>query len=129
MHSLHWLYLVKKLQVPTSSHLIFFFPSRAFKSPFTFKPYSHWGSLSLALPLSLSLSFPLFPLPLAPSLSLSFFLSLAVDLSVPRSAFHVNPLGGVAEGGLMASLSGVLAAVLLQLLGCDKERKGEKFSH
>lgn len=29
----------------------------------------------------------------------------------------------------MASLSGVLASVLLQLLGCDKESKEEKFSH
>lgn len=68
-------------------------------------------------------SFSLFPLylylflsfPSSHLLSLSFF--LFVYLSSLRSAFHVTPLGGVAEGGLMASLSGVLAAILLQLLG------------
>lgn len=87
-------------------------------------PYSHWGSLPLAF--SLSLSSPSLTLSLYPPLFLSFSLSVSLFL---RSAFHVTRLGGAAEGELMVSLSGVLAAVSLQLLGCDKERKEEKFSH
>lgn len=81
-------------------------------------PYSHCGSLSL----SLSLSIPLFFFVVFLSLSLSIFFFF-------WAAFHVTPPGRGAEGGLMASLSGVFAAVSLQLLGCDKESKEEKFSH
>lgn len=74
------------------------------------------ASLSLALSLSSSISRCLPSLSLSPSLPRSFFIFLHLSPS-PRSAFHVTPLAGVTEGGVMASLCGVLAAVSLQLLG------------
>lgn len=107
LHSLHWLYLVEKLK---SAHIItfdFYFHLQHSKA--------HLHScqiLSLTLFISIcpSLSFPV-------TLSLSLSVVLSFYLSFLRSVFHVTPLAGVAEGELMASLSGVLAAVLLQLLG------------
>lgn len=110
LHSVHRLYLLKRLKVPTSLHLIFtLFSSRAFKSPFTFIPCSHCGSLSLALLFSfISISSSLPPSP-------SFF-SFFLPVSPFFNLCHVTPYARVAEGGLMASLSYVLAVVFLQLL-------------
>ncbi|TNN54524.1 hypothetical protein EYF80_035227 [Liparis tanakae] len=48
-------------------------------------------------------------------------------LTSQRDIFHVTAAAVLAEGGPTASLSAVLAVVLLQLLGCDKERREEKF--
>lgn len=103
MHSVHWLYLVEKLKVPTSLHLIFIFIS-SIQKPIYIHAVFHTGILfhSFSLYLYLLLSFPS---------------SLSVYLSFLRSVFHVTALAGVAEGELMASLSGVLAAVLPRLLG------------
>ena len=88
------------------------------------KPIYIHSIFTLGFSLTRSLYLDLF---LFPFLSLSSFFS--VYFSFLGSVFHLTPLAGVAKGGLMASLSCVLAAVLLQLLGCDKERKEEKFSH
>jgi len=93
----------------------FVFPCWAFKSQFTFMTHSR-VLFSFALSLYLFLTFP-------PSLSLP----LQVLLSFLRSVFHVTAAALLAERGLTASLSAVLAVVLLQLLGCDKERREEKF--
>lgn len=82
LHSVHRLYSLKWLKVPTSLHFFFsLFSSRSFKSPFTFTPYSHCGSLSLALSffpfISIYSSLPPFlsSLSLSPSLSSSICLS------------------------------------------------------
>lgn len=106
--------LVEKLKVPTSLHLIFIFIKSIQKPIYIQAIFTLGFSFTCSPFLFISIfSSPSFPL----ALSLSVFLSIFVYLSFLRSAFHVNPLGGVAEGGLMASLFGVLAAVLLQLLG------------
>lgn len=108
--------LVEKLKVPTSLHLIFIFIKSIQKPIYIQAIFTLGFSFTCSLFLFISIFSPLsFPLARSLSFCLSFF--FFVYLSFLRSAFHVNPLGGVAEGGLMASLFGVLAAVLLQLLG------------
>lgn len=110
MQSVHWLYLVKKLS--TSLHLIFIFIKSLQKPIYIHAIFTLRFSFTCSLfflYLYLYLSFPSSHPPPPPAF-------LLVYLSFLRSVFHVTPLAGVAKGGLMASLSGVFAAVFLQLL-------------
>lgn len=102
-------------------HLIFIFIKSIQKPIYIHAIFTRVLFHSLSLSLYLYLSIPLFPFL---SLFLSFCLSLLSSICLSCHSIRRD-----AEGGLMASLSGVFAAVLLQLLGCDKERKEEKFSH
>lgn len=104
-----------------SHHYIWFYFHQEHSKANLQSCHFHTGvSLLLALFFFISI-YSLFP----PFHSLFHFFSFS--LTFLPSVFHVTPLAGVGE--LMASLSDVLAVVLLQLLGCDKERKEEKFSH
>lgn len=101
LHSVHRLYLLKWLKVPTSLYLIFtLFSSRAFKSQFTFIPYSHCGSLSLALLFS----------PLSPPLSLPRLYSSSFSPSLPSSICVTSPLirGLQREGWWLPFLTSLL---------------------
>lgn len=68
------------------------------------------------------------------SLCLLYVISLAISLhflfhNLSFLLFHVTPSAGAEAARLVASLSGVLATAWVQLFGCDKGTKEEKFSH
>lgn len=90
-------------KVPTSLHLIFI----CIKSLIYIHATSTLGfSITHSLLISIYSSFPL--------LSFTLYFSASLLLSICLSCHSIRRS---AEGGLMASLSGVLASVLLQLLG------------
>lgn len=111
-----------------SSHIImfdFYFHQARSKAPFYIPVI--FSRCFLIHPLLVSISID------PPFLSFLFFLFLYLILSpfsLSRAQLFVSlHQEGVHSGGPTASLSGVFAAVWLQLLGCDKEGKEEKFPH